>query len=248
MLAASINALGKVRLTQRFGRFEFVVKLTGFASPVLTGNIETVLNQLKIELFRVSPSGSVALFQKIGLFTAMIASCANEGVIKCYTTGGVTYIKGSVEATDHGSLAVMDNDYYELVLSENWPLGGVIDIYAVDYDTLTKSHNIYENVSCDANATRELNIVNTRLILLPKVNLQRVELVMVDGTRNTYEAPEIESIVRDGLELVGIDEGKVVTMDDFDILPVNVAAARAVRLTYSAITVVTKVSAVDIQS
>lgn len=249
MFVQTITVSGKVRLTQRFGRLEFLIRLNGVPSPVLLGNIMTALNSLSIEVFRISQTGSTTLIQSIPFGDALIASTANEGLVKCSTSGGVTTVRGSIELSDHGSLAVMDNDYYELVFTGLFPpFLTNISIYAVDYDTLTRSHNIYETVSVDANAPRELNVANCKLILLPKANLTRVELLMSDGTRNTYEREELESIVRDGLETIAIDEGKAITMDDTALICLNVASALTVRLTFSALTIIRKISSLDIQS
>lgn len=246
MLAQTITALGKLRLTQRFGKLEFVANLGSVTTPVLTGNVRTKLDKLKVEVFRNSPNGTVSIVQSISFYELLIMSTANEGLITLRVESGNTIVRGCIELTDGGSLPILDNDYYEVNFTGEFDMTSLA-IYAVDFDTLTTSHNVYERISCDANSPREFNVSAAKFIAIPLANLTRLELLMSDNTRLQYEPEEVKMLVRDGLELIAIDGSSPLCMADTHLLVVNVAAALTARLTYSAITVITKCSPIDIR-
>lgn len=206
-------------------------------------NITEALGDLAnttVEMVKQTLGGQKIILPANKLIHLLEISAADTGAIQAAEAANASVIRASITASDFGSLACSGNDFFKLTLKA-LPANYSVDVYAEDtFVDAQGVHNVYENISVDANSPRVTSIGNARWLALPVASISRLELTYGNGKVITHEAEEIRAIVCDVNEQ-SINANGVVTAGFKNFYVMNVADAVQAKITCTADATVIKV-------
>lgn len=239
-IGTAIATATALRITNRFGRLGIRVNLGQTTTPVLTGNLLTELNLIKTSLELQNGSGSQIVMQETPLGDLFQLALLNGGHFVHELVGAESIVTCLVEITNEGTLRQMNNDAYVLNLSGTFG-NNTIDIYAIDFPMESKVLNFHERITLDANSSQEISVSDATFLAIPKASLDTVEFLYSNNSRCKYLPIEIDFMSRDGIGMLGIDKGLVVTAPDLPLIFLPVANVYSVTLAVSSAVTVYKV-------
>ena len=227
-----------LKLTSRFGAIELRINCGALATPVLMGNARTAINGITLEVQKQGNSGQQTIIAKSSLFD--LAVLLGSGKLLSRMIGNNYYVSVMLPIAD-GSISFATGDEYHLFFDGAFG-GYTIDLYSLDSPVKSDVFNFVERISVKANAAIDVIIADAQELMIPRADIQKIELLYSNGERLTYEEEEIASICRVSDGQIAIDMGKSVTFEESPILAFGVNSVYSVKITTDSDTIVTKLS------